>query len=165
MSKTTRKALLGHPSVVGAHRELGRVFLCCAESGWRRLREVIDQEKRQVFSLVTHAIIILTRVYLHRSVRWREMAQDHWHWFYINHLPSPPRMITAASHSLGNLSSLPPPKLPLNLLVFCDHSFVKYSQNTKLQKYAWKGGTENVSNETSWQSKYRLGSVPVTERT
>ena len=74
-------------------------------------------------------------------------------------------MITAASHSLGNLSSLPPPKLPLNLLVICDHSFVKYSQNTKLQKYAWKGGTENVSNETSWQSKYRLGSVPVTERT
>ena len=67
-----------------------------------------------------------------------------------------PRMITAASHSLGYLSSLPPPKLPLNLLVICDHSFVKYSQNTKLQKHAWKAGTENVSNGMSWQSSTGL---------
>lgn len=192
MSKTTRKAptkagipRLIHPAQFGgvsgrcsevplcsqrcgegAHREWGRVFLCCGESSWRSLREVIDQENRQVFFLVIHMIIILTRVYLHKSMRWRKMAQPGSLALILYQLPTlTPRMITAASHSLGYLSSLPPPKLPLNLLVICDHSFVKYSQNTKLQKHAWKAGTENVSNEMSWQSKYRLGSVPVTERT
>ena len=122
----------------GAHREWGRAFLCCGESGWRSLRKVIDQENRQVFPLVIHTIIILTRVYLHKSVGLRKMAQPGSLALILYQATTlTPRMITAASHSLGYLSSLPPPKLPLNLLVICDHSFVKYSKNTKLQKYAW----------------------------
>ena len=132
-------------------------FLSAPSVVWRSLKKVIDQENRQVFPLVIHTIIILTRVYLHKSVGLRKMAQPGSLALILYQATTlTPRMITAASHSLGYLSSLPPPKLPLNLLVICDHSFVKYSKNTKLQKYAWKAGTENVSNEMSWQSSTGL---------
>lgn len=133
------------PVLLGGATQItgGRMLLCCEESSWS-LREVIDQEKGQVCPLVTPTIIILTSFYLNKSVRWSEMAQPGSSALVLYHPPTlTPRMVPVANHSLGYVSSLLPYKFPPNLLT-CDHSFVKYRQSTKFQKYAWKRGTENA---------------------
>lgn len=121
---------------------LGGALPCCEERSWSlSLREITDGVKRPVFLLVTAVVITLTRLGLYKSTKNKQVAQPGPSALARHHPPTlTSRMVLAANHSLGYLPSLPFPKLLPNLLLICNHGFIKFRQSTELQKHAWKGG-------------------------